>query len=158
MPRIRVVWLDSEDLPVIRGRGLQSPRLMVLHGNGINVWYDEGIPAGVSWRGEIAAAIKGADRLLFFISAASLRSSHCLREVDYALANDIDILVLPADRDRAVALLTVARYELRADPRNASHELTLARAPITIDLHWDILRPGRTSQSQVVAALLRILQ
>ena len=29
--------------------------LVELRNNGVNIWYDEGIPAGSSWRGEIAA-------------------------------------------------------------------------------------------------------
>lgn len=66
--------------------------LLELDGRGVHIWYDEGIPAGSSWRAEIAAAIKGADKLLYFISEASLHSTHCLREVDYALTHDIEII------------------------------------------------------------------
>ncbi|MGD8680602.1 MAG: tetratricopeptide repeat protein [Lysobacterales bacterium] len=66
--------------------------LVELDGNGVHVWYDEGIPAGSAWRGEIAAAIKGASKLIFYISEASLVSSHCLREVDYALHHDLEIV------------------------------------------------------------------
>ncbi|MFL7871901.1 MAG: tetratricopeptide repeat protein [Anaerolineales bacterium] len=64
---------------------------------GVNLWYDEGIAAGSSWRGEIAAAIKGASKFLFFISKESLVSSHCLREIDYALNHDIEILPVYLD-------------------------------------------------------------
>ena len=71
--------------------------LIELDQNGIQIWYDEGIPAGSSWRAEIATAIKGAKILLFFISAASLQSTHCLREVDFALNNDIDIVPVYLD-------------------------------------------------------------
>jgi tetratricopeptide (TPR) repeat protein len=60
--------------------------------HGINLWYDEGISAGSSWRAEIAAAISGAKQFIFFISDSSINSSHCLREVDYALSHDIEIL------------------------------------------------------------------
>ena len=66
--------------------------LVALNEHGIRIWYDEGIPAGSSWRGEIAAAIKGAERLLYFISDASLHSKHCLREVDYALTHDVELV------------------------------------------------------------------
>jgi len=66
--------------------------LIHLRDNGVNIWYDEGIPAGTAWRGEIAGAIKGAQKFIFFISEASLRSSHCLREVDYALNHDLEII------------------------------------------------------------------
>jgi len=78
--------------------------LTQLNDDGINLWYDEGIPAGSSWRAEIAGAIQGASKLLFFISDASLVSSHCLREVDFAVNHDIEIVpvylddsVLPAE-------------------------------------------------------------
>jgi tetratricopeptide (TPR) repeat protein len=64
---------------------------------GINLWYDEGISAGKSWRAEIAAAIASTSKLLFYISKSSLVSKHCLREVDYALTNDIEILPIYLD-------------------------------------------------------------
>jgi serine/threonine-protein kinase len=66
--------------------------LIQLRNEGINLWYDEGIQAGSSWRSEIASAIKGATKLLFFISESSLKSAHCLREIDYALSHDIEIV------------------------------------------------------------------
>lgn len=78
--------------------------LVHLRDNGVNIWYDEGIPAGTAWRGEIAAAIKGAQKFIYYVSAASLKSSHCLREVDYALNHELDIIpvyletcILPAE-------------------------------------------------------------
>jgi tetratricopeptide (TPR) repeat protein len=71
--------------------------LMQVHAKGIHLWYDEGISAGSSWRGEIATAIKGATKFLFYISESSLASSHCLREVDYALSNDIEIIPVYLD-------------------------------------------------------------
>lgn len=77
-----------------------------LNGKGINLWYDEGISAGSTWRAEIAAAITGAKQFIFFISENSLKSSHCLREVDYALSHEIEIIPvyleecsLPAELD-----------------------------------------------------------
>lgn len=68
-----------------------------LNDAGINLWYDEGIAAGSSWRAEIAGAIQGASKLLFFISEASLVSSHCLREVDFAVNHDIEIIPVYLD-------------------------------------------------------------
>jgi len=83
--------------------------LVEMDSNGVKIWYDEGIQAGSAWRGEIAAAIKGAKYLLFFISESSLKSTHCLREVDYALSYDIEIIpvyleecVLPAELELAL--------------------------------------------------------
>jgi tetratricopeptide (TPR) repeat protein len=66
--------------------------LVHLRDSGVNIWYDEGIPAGTGWRGEIAGAIKGAQKFIFYVSEASLKSSHCLREVDYALSHELEII------------------------------------------------------------------
>lgn len=71
--------------------------LMQIHAKGIHLWYDEGISAGSSWRGEIATAIKNATKILFYISETSLASPHCLREVDYALSNNIEIIPVYLD-------------------------------------------------------------
>lgn len=66
--------------------------LVQLDQEGVKLWYDEGIQAGASWRSGIASAIKGATKLVFFISESSLASQHCLREVDYALSHNIEIV------------------------------------------------------------------
>jgi len=63
-----------------------------LHDQGIDLWYDEGISAGKVWRAEIAKAIQGASKFLYYISAASLASEHCNREVDYALNKGFEIV------------------------------------------------------------------
>lgn len=63
----------------------------------IRFWYDEGIEAGKSWRGEIASSIKNASKFIYFISANSLHSEHCLREVDYAVNNGIEIVPVYLD-------------------------------------------------------------
>ena len=88
--------------------------LAALHDRGINVWYDEGIAVGASWRGEIAEAIRGASRFLFFISKASLKSTHCLREVDYALNHDIEIIPVYLDASRLPAELDLALGRVQA--------------------------------------------
>lgn len=88
--------------------------LMELNDSGIRIWYDEGIPAGTSWRAEIATAIKSARRLLFFISEASLASAHCLREVDYALTHDIEIVPVYLDSSALPGELELALNRVQA--------------------------------------------
>ena len=61
-------------------------------------------------------------------------------------AADIDLLVASADRDRTIRLLMEDGFSLHVNPANVSHEVTLQRGAATVDLHWDILRPGRTRQ------------
>ena len=82
------------------------------------------------------------------ITYAIFKGVH-LRELVYpdpALrpASDIDILVHPDQREAAARALISAGFTLQAEPENISHEVTLTRGPIAIDLHWDMLRPGRT--------------
>lgn len=88
--------------------------LIQIDQSGIHVWYDEGIPAGTSWRGEIATAIKGASKFLFFVSAASLKSSHCLREVDFALNNEIEIIPIYLDDSSLPGELELALSRVQA--------------------------------------------
>ena len=68
------------------------PEMQWLRDQGVNLWYDEGISAGKVWRAEIAEAIQGASKFLYYISAASLASAHCNREVNYALDRDFEVL------------------------------------------------------------------
>lgn len=74
--------------------------LTQLDNEGVHLWYDEGIPAGSSWRAEIASSIKGAAKFLFYISESSLVSAHCLREIDFALNHDIEIIPVYLDDSR----------------------------------------------------------
>ncbi|MEP4146188.1 MAG: TIR domain-containing protein [Halioglobus sp.] len=82
--------------------------LSMLDKRGVRVWYDEGIPAGSSWRGEIATAVSGASKFLFFISKESLASTHCLQEVRFALDNNIDVLPIYLEECTLPAELALA--------------------------------------------------
>jgi hypothetical protein len=106
--------------------------LLALNDHGINLWYDEGIPAGKPWRAEIAGAIQNATRLLFFISKSSLASAHCLREVDYALDHDIDIVPVYLDDaqlpgELALALNRVQALFRKSDARYIEHLVAALR-------------------------------
>ncbi len=68
-------------------------------------------------------------------------------------AADIDILVAPQDRIAAIKALRRQGFACHTDPKNISHEASLVKKSITIDLHWDIMRPGRT-RVPMVASLL----
>lgn len=72
-----------------------------------------------------------------------------VREVVYSdptlrPASDIDILVAPEQRLATINAMKEAGFLLTVDPANVSHEANLCKDGICIDLHWDILRPGRT--------------
>ena len=109
-----------------RDAAIVYPDLVNLDKQNINIWYDEGISAGTTWRGEIAAAIKGSEKLLFYISKSSLKSGHCLREVDYALDNDIEILPIFLDGSQLPDELQLSLNRVQAlyrnsDPRYHQH-------------------------------------
>src|SRR5512135_903246 len=70
-------------------------------------------------------------------------------------ASDIDILSAPADRRRAASLLIGAGYTVHANPANISHEATFSQGMVDIDLHWHILRPGRTRADLTMELLAR---
>ena len=57
-------------------------------------------------------------------------------------ACDIDILVSPRQRIGAIGALVSAGFSLYASPENISHEANLSDRRSTIDLHWDVMRPG----------------
>ena len=61
------------------------PEMAWLRDQGLNLWYDEGISAGKNWRTAIGESLLAASRILVYVSAASLKSDHCNREINLAL-------------------------------------------------------------------------
>jgi TolB-like protein/Tfp pilus assembly protein PilF len=55
-----------------------------LHGYAVNIWYDEGISPGLEWTEELASAIQGCTKVLFFVTPNSVTSEHCRRELNFA--------------------------------------------------------------------------
>ena len=62
------------------------PVIAALHRDRFRLWYDGGIEAGTNWPEEVASHLKRAGTVVFFLSAAFLRSQNCIREVHYAVA------------------------------------------------------------------------
>jgi hypothetical protein len=96
------------------------------------------------------AALDRIDRLFEAegIAYVAIKGTH-VRECVYpdpALrpASDIDILISPSDRRRAARALIDAGYRAHPELANVSHEATFSHHPVDIDLHWSVLRPGRT--------------
>lgn len=69
-------------------------------------------------------------------------------------AIDIDILVAEQHKFAAISALKQQGYNLFAKQEIVSHEVNLNKGAVTIDLHWDIMRPGRT-QKPIVNELLK---
>lgn len=129
--------------------------LRSLHDAGIRLWYDEGIQAGRSWRGEIAAAIAGADRFLLFLSAASLASSHCLREIHYALDRDLEIIPVfleaqPLPPELELGFNRVQALFRNDDPRYLEHLIRALEGGVVIG-------PRRPKRRRGLAGALALL-
>ena len=63
-----------------------------LRDNGVNIWYDEGIPPAGEWVEEIATAIKGSRLFLVFLTPHAVDSRYVRNEVGYAMSLGKDIL------------------------------------------------------------------
>ena len=106
------------------------PEIRWLRDQGINIWYDEGISAGKVWRRELAVAIQGASKLLYYISNASLRSEHCNREIEYALDKDVEVVPVYLDESELTPELDLALNRVQALHRdqNANYSQHLLNA------------------------------
>jgi len=78
------------------------------------------------------AVIKGADVREQFYSDPSIR-----------ISTDIDILVSEKQKIPAIKRLLDQGFALHARSKSISHECSLVRDGEMIDLHWNVLRPGR---------------
>jgi len=82
------------------------------------------------------------------IPYAIFKGAH-IREILYSHpairpSADIDILVSKFNKKKAVIVLLKNGFEIHPREDTISHEVLLSKNNTTIDLHWDILRPGRT--------------
>lgn len=81
------------------------------------------------------------------IAHCRIKGAH-LRELLYAepfrrRADDVDLLIAPADRTGAMAALTGAGFIAHPDPATLTHEIKLIRDGVALDLHWEVMRPAR---------------
>jgi TolB-like protein len=68
------------------------PAMAQLANAGFNIWYDEGINPGSTWRDEVALALTQCKVFLYFITPQSVASSNCLKEVNFSLSRERKIL------------------------------------------------------------------
>jgi Uncharacterised nucleotidyltransferase len=68
-------------------------------------------------------------------------------------AVDIDVLIQPANKIAAIKAFQKADYRFHGNADNIAQDCSLLKGNTTIDLHWDILRPGRTRKPMVDALL-----
>ena len=71
---------------------------------------------------------------------------------------DIDILISKENKIKAIRILSDSGYSFQPEEKNINSQATLSKNKIFIDLHWDILRPGRTRKGmaeQILASRQR---
>jgi hypothetical protein len=100
----------------------------------------------------IKTALEKADVPHVVYKGADLRE-RLYEEPALRPAADIDILVPDSKKVLAINALQRLGFEFSAAEYNISHEANLNRGLTSIDLHWDILRQGRT-RIPMVATLL----
>lgn len=61
----------------------------------------------------------------------------------YRPSIDIDLLVSPAKKNDVLQTLCSHGFQMHPDPANISHEVSVRKDGVSVDLHWDIMRPGR---------------
>ena len=70
------------------------PEIERLTTAGFEVWYDDGINPGASWRDELAEKIASCGLFLFFATERSIASDNCQQEVNFAVGRSKPILTV----------------------------------------------------------------
>ena len=113
---------------------------------GVNIWYDEGIRPGAEWTDELAQAIRGSRKLLFFVTPRSVASKHCRDEVQYAIANDVPILVIYLEDTELPPGLALSLGGVQAVFKER-HDITRFRSVIVDAIQADATSVLRSSLS-----------
>lgn len=71
--------------------------MKILHDKGYRIWYDEGIPAGSDWPGNIARHMQDCAAVVFFPAQKALGSENCLSEISTAVRLKKPMLILPLE-------------------------------------------------------------
>ena len=97
---------------------LVYPEITRLTGDGFNIWYDEGIAPGLTWRDEVALALTQCKVFLYFVTPRSVASSNCLKEVNFCLSRERKILSVHLENTELPAGLELSLSDTQAIIRN----------------------------------------
>ena len=92
-----------------------------LHGGGVRIWYDEGVPPGTRWTDELASRLTEASVVLFFCTPQSVRRKHCQNELNFAIDKDRPLLVI---QDGEVDLPPGMQLQLGSHQSILKHDLS----------------------------------
>lgn len=137
------------------------PQLDWLKSQNYALWYDIEIRPGTTWADELASAIDGSSFVLYYVSANSIISTHCLNEIAYALEagkpvlavylEQVDLqggLRLSMSRTQAVLQWQLKQDEYRTQLRQAVDNLaTEVSASAT---HTGVLAHGPVFKKQAI--------
>lgn len=79
---------------------------------------------------------------------------HVYEKPNVRYSVDIDILIEEKDRSDTISVLVENEFNLHENIDNITHELSLTKKNVNIDLHWHLMRPGRVPKS-LTASLLQ---
>ncbi len=102
---------------------------------------------------EIDSLLSQADLAYVFFKGAQIREA-VYQNPAYRPSIDIDLLVSPEDKDDVLHVMVEAGFTLHFDPDNVSHEVNMAKEGVLVDVHWDVMRPGRTRLNMVQELLM----
>ena len=101
---------------------LVYPEIQWLHDRGFNIWYDEGISPGSTWRDEVALALTQCKVFLYFVSPRSVASANCLKEVNFCLSRERRILSVHLEKTELPMGLEFSLSDMQAIIR-ADHKV-----------------------------------
>jgi Tol biopolymer transport system component len=146
---------------------LVYPHIRWLQEQDFNIWWDEGISPGASWRTELADAIQGCSLLLYFVTPQSVVSDHCTREVNFALDQHrrpvLAVHMVETELPGALALSLSDRQAIlqyAIEPKDYERKLVLAVAtyvdqPVpSVSTHAPLRKYPRPTWSISVMGLL----
>lgn len=96
---------------------------------GYRFWYDEGIDPGSEWPESIAAHLGRCRVCVAFLSASSLASQNCRREINYALSKNkefLSVLLEPVEMSPGMEL-QISSYQSILKYKYAEEEQFLSR-------------------------------
>lgn len=99
------------------------PIMEKLRDLGCRIWYDEGIAPGSEWPEDIAQHLNSCAMVIAFISANSMASVNCRREINFALSKQkpfLSVVLEPTDMPLGMELQlsaqqSVLRYNFRTE-------------------------------------------
>ncbi len=106
-PYIFVSYAHEDD-------ALVYPELQRLKDQGFNIWYDEGISPGSTWRDEVALALTQCKVFLYYITPRSVGSSNCLKELNFSLSRERRILSVHLENTKLPIGLELSLSDMQA--------------------------------------------